>query len=392
MFPILIFSQTGVDYVRYGQLDDVELFNTGCNSFHNQVYEYRKSLHANLENDQAADGGEEPPLSPLRPLGTCFIDADDEKAESDDDEQLDKPTVPKVEIPDVEDESQQSDIDDDNEVDDAMHRGIHNIDGDDDEAESLFTPITSMYEDENAGEYASGYGGMDNYEDDYDMTRPGGGRRDAVIRRENESHANDRKLTRLIEKYPSIWCTRHPDYGNFEITRKQWNRIASHFSSEENIKLRWKNIRKRFVRIEERLKIGKRFNGYYDRSINFLFNRSLPEHEWMPVDRGDHFGAGFGRQCPTSRNEYTTNENFTNDFGDETENIGGESNFRTCPVRVIDIKPTDMKIINFVKCNPVLWRKTTDPTSNKMDERTRKSLWMHLWKQLPGITWNKNKC
>lgn len=44
----------------------MDLFNTGSNSFHNQVYEYRKSLHANLKE---GEDGAKSPLPPIFSLG-----------------------------------------------------------------------------------------------------------------------------------------------------------------------------------------------------------------------------------------------------------------------------------------------------------------------------------
>lgn len=308
-----------VDYVCYGQLDDVDLFNTGCNSFHNQVYEYRKSLHANLKDGESLD-----PLPPLMPLGV--------RAEGD----------PKDE---VEEEGREAAVDTaDNENDDGY-------DYDDD------------YQDDDAEDGDD----VDDLNDEYDAL----GTEESMNRNEQE-HAYDRKLTRLLREYPSIWCTRHPDYGKMVVTRKQWRVIASHFPRGDDIKLRWKNVRKRYVRIERLLKQGKRFKGYFDKATNYLANRDLPPSEWQSVDCGEGDGDGYERK------QLDAIENTINK--EQQESVKATPRLT---VRPLEVRPIDMRIINFAKSHPVLWRKSADPEFNSIDEQTRKSLWLNFWKSTP---------
>ncbi|XP_002004485.2 LOW QUALITY PROTEIN: uncharacterized protein LOC6578576 [Drosophila mojavensis] len=309
-----------VEYVCYGQLDDVDLFNTGSDSFHNQVYEYRKSLHANLKDGENVD-----PLPPLLPLGV--------RAEGDPkDEDEDAKREPTGET--AENENDDSyDYDDDYQDDDAD-------DGDD----------------------------VDDLNDEYDAL----GTEESMNRNEQE-HAYDRKLTRLLREYPSIWCTRHPDYGKMVVTRKQWRVIASHFPRGDDIKLRWKNVRKRYVRIERLLKQGKRFKGYFDKATNYLANRDVPPSEWKPVDCGEGDGDGYERK------QLDAIENTINKEQKECAKPTARLN-----VRPLEVRPIDLRIINFAKSHPVLWRKSADPEFNSIDEQTRKSLWLNFWKSAPN--------
>ncbi|XP_017837831.1 uncharacterized protein LOC108596505 [Drosophila busckii] len=295
-----------VDYVCYGQLDDVDLYNTGSNSFHNQVYEYRKSLHANLK-----DGEHQEPLPPLRALGESV--EVEIKAEIEDDEQQEQHNI------NLEPEAQFNDDEDDD-------------DDFDDEHDALDT-------EEN-------------------------------MNRNEQAHAYDRKLTRLLREYPSIWCTQHPDYGNMEVTHKQWRVIASHFPRGDDIKLRWKNVRKRYVRIERRLKQGKRFRGYCDKATNYLANRDLPLSEWLHVDCGEDDGDGFERK------QLDAIENTIH------QDMPAKNSGRLL-VRPIEVCTIDQRIINFAKSHPVLWRKSADPEFNSIDEQTRKSLWYNFCKTTP---------
>ncbi|XP_030388529.1 uncharacterized protein LOC115634773 isoform X2 [Scaptodrosophila lebanonensis] len=327
-----------VDYVCYGQLDDVDLFNTGCNSFHNQVYEYRKSLHANLKE------GEAEPLPPLLPLGVrAEDDPKDEDEEGENDNENDEPDD--YDYDDPEESSAENDDD---------------LDNDDDgftEYESSLGPNSMLGTEES-------------------------------MNRNEQAHAYDRKLTRLIREYPSIWCTCHPDYGKMEVTKKQWRVIASHFQRGDNIKLRWKNIRKRYVRIERRLKQGKRFKGYFDKATNYLANRDLPCNEWASVDCGEDDGDGFERKeldaientiHNSSSSSKSQKDNPHIDFTDVQQVKAPR-----IPVRPVEVRPIDMRIINFAKSHPVLWRKSADPEFNSIDEQTRKSLWLNFWKSAPN--------
>ena len=306
-----------MDYVCYGQLDDVDLFNTGCNSFHNQVYEYRKSLHANLK-----DGESLVPLPPLMPLGV--------RAEGD----------PKDEDDELVDSNQP--LDNENEEPDD-----YNDDGLNDDVEDI---------DEN-----------EDLDDEYDAL----GTEESMNRNE-QAHAYDRKLTRLLREYPSIWCTRHPDYGKMEVTRKQWRVIASHFPRGDDIKLRWKNVRKRYVHIERLLKLGRRFKGYFDKATNYLANRDLPRSEWLPVDCGEGDGDGFERK------QLDAIENTIHK--EPKEETLAPARVMRLPDRPLEVRPIDLRIINFAKSHPVLWRKSADPEFNSIDEQTRKSLWQNFWK------------
>ncbi|XP_062133928.1 uncharacterized protein LOC133844111 isoform X1 [Drosophila sulfurigaster albostrigata] len=312
-----------VDYVCYGQLDDVDLFNTGCNSFHNQVYEYRKSLHANLK-----DGDSTEPLPPLLPIG---VRAEGDPKDEDDDQDTNQDVDNENEGPDDYEDDQNDDVDD--------------IDDDDD------------------------------LDDEYDAL----GTEESMNRNE-QAHAYDRKLTRLLREYPSIWCTRHPDYGKMEVTRKQWRVIASHFPRGDDIKLRWKNVRKRYVRIERLVKLGRRFKGYFDKATNYLANRDLPRSDWLAVDCGEDDGDGFERKQLDA---------IENTFHKDSPNMASGKRLTTkpinrLPVRPLDVRPIDLRIINFAKSHPVLWRKSADPEFNSIDEQTRKSLWQNFWKSAPN--------
>lgn len=312
-----------VDYVCYGQLDDVDLFNTGCNSFHNQVYEYRKSLQANLKDGESID-----PLPPLMPLG---VRAEGDPKDEDDEQQPNETADNENDEPSEYDDDRDDDADDGEDVDDL-----------DDEYDALGT--------------------------------------EESMNRNEQAHAYDRKLTRLLREYPSIWCTRHPDYGKMEVTRKQWRVIASHFPRGDDIKLRWKNVRKRYVRIERLLKQGKRFKGYFDKATNYLANRDLPRSEWQPVDCGEGDGDGFERkQLDAIENTIHKEQR---DFADVRQQ--GVRATPRLPVRPIEVRPIDMRIINFAKSHPVLWRKSADPEFNSIDEQTRKSLWLNFWKSAPS--------
>lgn len=328
--PFLFFA--AIDYVCYGQLEDVDLFNTGSNSFHNQVYEYRKSLHANLKD------GEDGAKSPLPPLFALGQGKSTEMPDEDEDSLL---------------EATQGDF-----------KG-HWLEGGDD------SNLGFGQENEENEEPD------DNDDDDY--SRGGGygsftqGTEESMKRNE-ESHSYDRKLTRLISQYPSIWCTRHPDYGNFEVTRKHWRTIEAHFARGENIKLRWKNIRKRFVRIEKRIAEGKRFNGHFDKAMAFLANRDLPEDQWVEVDCGEDDGDTFERQnldaIEKSLHVDEKGVKYRDPFSFPQS------------AKPIEIEPLDLKIMTFVKTNPVLWRKSMDPEADKIDEQTRQTVWRQLAKSL----------
>ncbi|XP_032571014.1 uncharacterized protein LOC6608734 isoform X4 [Drosophila sechellia] len=319
-----------VDYVCYGQLDDVDLFNTGCNSFHNQVYEYRKSLHANLK-----DGEDCEPLPPLMPLGV--------RAEGDPiDEPEDPETVPQL-------EPQQDDTGKDHE--DATEFDYDEPDDLDDDLDD------DELDNDECGELGT----------------------EESMNRNEQAHAYDRKLTRLLREYPSLWCTRHPDYGKKEVTNKQWRVIASHFPRGDDIKLRWKNVRKRYVRIERRLKQGKRFKGYFDKATNYLENRDRPRSEWLAVDCGEDDGDGFERK------HLDVIENKMEQKAQKQPavkiNLKGGSR---APMRPLEVRPIDQRIITFAKSHPVLWRKSADPEFNSIDEQTRKSLWQNFWKSAPN--------
>ncbi|XP_017011002.3 uncharacterized protein ADD1 isoform X2 [Drosophila takahashii] len=317
-----------VDYVCYGQLDDVDLFNTGCNSFHNQVYEYRKSLHANLK-----DGEDCEPLPPLMPLGV--------RAEGD---PIDEP-----EEPEIVQEQQRGDPGKDNvEADDIDYDEPDDLD-DDLEDDDL--------DNEECGELGT----------------------EESMNRNEQAHAYDRKLTRLLREYPSLWCTRHPDYGKKEVTNKQWRVIASHFPRGDDIKLRWKNVRKRYVRIERRLKQGKRFKGYFDKATNYLENRDRPRSEWLAVDCGEDDGDGFERKH-LDVIENTMEQKALKQPAVKIKPKGGSR----VPMRPLEVRPIDQRIITFAKSHPVLWRKSADPEFNSIDEQTRKSLWQNFWKSAPN--------
>ncbi|XP_067630790.1 uncharacterized protein ADD1 isoform X2 [Eurosta solidaginis] len=372
----------GVDYVRYGQLEDIDLFNINSNSFHNQVYEYRKSLYANLEKGEGA-ADKKPPLSPLMPLGqhkrngADAVDAD----EDDDDEDFRgggdelNETCDNSWIRGNNDttRTQQMDSTTYNEAEQSFYDDSNINDADD----------ADMDDDDfdNDGGGGSGHVGsfeqFTSHQSLYYANKAHYGTED-YMSQEEETHARDRKLARLIEKYPAIWCTRHPDYGNFEVTRKHWNTVASHFKRTENIKLRWKNIRKRFVRVERRVREGKRFNGYFDKTTNFLANRELPEDQWVEVDCGSDNEA-FNRadldEIEKKLHNLVQTQNDDAGNGDDNFNIPSAD----CE-KPIEIRPLDLKIINFVKCNPVLWRKSCDSQYNHIDEQSRKSLWTHLWR------------
>ena len=350
------FLLEAVDYVCYGQLDDVDLFNTGTNSFHNQVYEYRKSLHANLKE---GEDGAKSPLPPLFPLG----------------------------------QGKSDDLDDDLEGEDSLleePKGLkgHWLEGGDD------SPLPTSYNQENEENEEPDESYFDNDDDEsFSRSRPARDYNDSFLqgteesmKKNEESYAYDRKLTRLVSQYPSIWCTRHPDYGNFEVTRKQWRTIASHFDNKEQIKLRWKNIRKRFVRIEKRIAEGKRFNGHFDKAMAFLANRDLPEDQWVSVDCGEDDGDTFDRNSLDAI-EQTLNQQGKDDYVEKTQNKEkSERNLYSFQpaVKPVEVEPLDLKIITFVKSNPVIWRKSMDPEADKIDEETRKAVWSQLENHMPS--------
>ncbi|XP_017019915.1 uncharacterized protein ADD1 isoform X2 [Drosophila kikkawai] len=307
-----------VDYVCYGQLDDVDLFNTGCNSFHHQVYEYRKSLHANLKEGEDCE-----PLPPLMPLGV--------RAEGDPIEE-EEPTEQNREADDF-DYDETEDLDDDLDDDDL--------------------------DNEECGELGT----------------------EESMNRNEQAHAYDRKLTRLLREYPSLWCTRHPDYGKKEVTLKQWRVIATHFPRGDDIKLRWKNVRKRYVRIERRLKQGKRFKGYFDKATNYLANRDRPRSEWLAVDCGEDDGDGFERK------QLDVIENTMEHKEQKAAALPPLKPKPRLPMRPLEVRAIDQRIITFAKSHPVLWRKSTDPEFNSIDEQTRKSLWQNFWKSAPNYAY-----
>ncbi|EDW77214.2 uncharacterized protein Dwil_GK22052 [Drosophila willistoni] len=313
-----------VEYVCYGKLDDVDLFNTGSNSFHNQVYEYRKSLHANLKDGDCSE-----PLPPLMPLG---VRAEGDPEDEDLDERMDDKQEQKAMDNLGHDEAVEEDDNNDDDGDDN-----------DDDDDSL--------DNEDYGELGT----------------------EESMNRNEQAHAYDRKLTRLLREYPSIWCTQHPDYGKKGVTRKQWRVIASHFPRGDNIKLRWKNIRKRYLRIERRLKQGKRFKGYFDKATNYLANRDTTRIDWMPVDCGEDDGDGFERK------QLDAIENTIHKIPPKATTTTSRA-----PTRPLEVRSIDMRIINFAKSHPVLWRKSTDPEFNSIDEQTRKSLWLNFWKSAPN--------
>ncbi|XP_011178757.1 uncharacterized protein Atrx_0 isoform X2 [Zeugodacus cucurbitae] len=367
----------GVDYVRYGQLEDIDLFNTSANSFHNQVYEYRKSLYANMEHGEGDD--KKPPLSPLMPLGQLKRGADGEGGDDDEDEDyaendetgdngwlkntMDEPTEPSY-------------YDDDNDMtanNEAMDATAVDADGDDEEHDADAAGAADFEQYVAQQQQTLRYSSKAHYGTEHYMSH------------EEQTHARDRKLARLIEKYPAIWCTRHPDYGNFEVTRKYWRMVATHFKRTENIKLRWKNIRKRYVRVERRIRDGKRFNGYFDKTTNFLANRDLPEDQWVEVDCGsDEEDTQNVARKKTDVNEKRTakvdkSREWHNDDG---ETYADDYYGALDDVKALEVRALDLKIINFVKCNPVLWRKLGSTQHITVDVQSRKSLWMHLWKSL----------
>ncbi|XP_016985839.1 uncharacterized protein LOC108049230 isoform X2 [Drosophila rhopaloa] len=320
-----------VDYVCYGQLDDVDLFNTGCNSFHNQVYEYRKSLHANLKDGEDCD-----PLPPLMPLGV--------RAEGDPiDEPEEQETEPEQQPDEAGKEKEEADDFDFDEPDDL------DDDLDDDDLDN-----------EECGELGT----------------------EESMNRNEQAHAYDRKLTRLLREYPSLWCTRHPDYGKKEVTNKQWRVIATHFPRGDDIKLRWKNVRKRYVRIERRLKQGKRFKGYFDKATNYLENRDRPRSEWLAVDCGEDDGDGFERKHLDVIENTMENKAPKITIGKLKPKAGSR-----VPMRPLEVRPIDQRIITFAKSHPVLWRKSADPEFNSIDEQTRKSLWQNFWKSAPNYAY-----
>ncbi|XP_023302892.2 uncharacterized protein LOC111684897 isoform X1 [Lucilia cuprina] len=353
-----------VDYVCYGQLDDVDLFNTGTNSFHNQVYEYRKSLHANLKE---GEDGAKSPLPPIFSLGQGKSEEVDEDMEGED-SLLEEP------------------------------KGLkgHWLEGGED------SPLPPSYNQENEENEEPDESYMDNDDDEVynrSTTRGGGGGgggaygdslmqgTEESMRKNEESYVFDRKLTRLVSQYPSIWCTRHPDYGNFEVTRKQWRTIASHFDGNEHIKLRWKNIRKRFVRIEKRIAEGKRFNGHFDKAMAFLANRDLPEDQWVPVDCGEDDGDTYSRRNLDAIEQslhIQGKDELVERAREEEKDRGDPFQFQPA-VKPIDVEPLDLRIITFVKSNPVIWRKSMDPEADKIDEETRRTVWKQLQRCVPHI-------
>ncbi|XP_075167171.1 ADD domain-containing protein 1 isoform X3 [Haematobia irritans] len=342
-----------IDYVCYGQLDDVDLFNTGSNSFHNQVYEYRKSLHANLKD---GEDGAKSPLPPLFPLGQGRSNEEIEDEDNGEDSMQEAPRIGGVKshwMGAEGDESSNPGYTLENEENEEPDESFFDNDDDDDG-------------------YNRNMGGYDSYAQGTEES----------MRRNEESHAYDRKLTRLVSQYPSIWCTRHPDYGNFEVTRRQWRIIGAHFDRHENIKLRWKNIRKRFVRIEKRIADGKRFNGHFDKAMAFLANRDLPLDQWVPVDCGEDDGDTFDRHhldAIEKSLQRQGNYEFSEKQGER------ERNYQAA-IKPIEIEPLDLKIITFVKTNPVLWRKSMDPEADKIDEQTRTTVWNQLQKSLRTIS------
>lgn len=338
-------------------MDDVDLFNTGSNSFHNQVYEYRKSLHANLKE---GEDGAKSPLPPIFSLG----------------------------------QGKSEEVVDDLDGEDSLlenPKGLkgHWLEGGDE------SPIPPSYNQENEENEEPDESFLDNEDDEgFNRSSARGPYGDSFMqgteesmKKNEETYVFDRKLTRLVSQYPSIWCTRHPDYGNFEVTRKQWRTIASHFSANEHIKLRWKNIRKRFVRIEKRIAEGKRFNGHFDKAMAFLANRDLPEDQWVPVDCGEDDGDTYSR-CNLDAIEQSLHLQGKDDHVDHTKDYEKDTDRRTSmsfqpAIKPIEVGPLDMKIITFVKSNPVLWRKSMDPEADKIDEETRKTVWRQLQRNLP---------
>ncbi|XP_004520520.1 uncharacterized protein LOC101454033 isoform X2 [Ceratitis capitata] len=363
----------GVDYVRYGQLEDIDLFNTSANSFHNQVYEYRKSLHANLENGEGDD--KKPPLSPLMPLGQSKLNAnggEDDEDYVENDEMGDNSWLPDA-------------LDGTNEYNDT-EQSYYN-----DRLEAAGNEEVEATADMDDEELDADGGGFEQYAAQQQSVRYSNkahyGTED-YMSQEEQTHARDRKLAALIRKLPAIWCTRHPDYGNFEVTRKLWRTVSSNFKRTENIKLRWKNIRKRYVRVERRVRDGKRFNGYFDKTTNFLANRDLPEDQWIEVDCGtdDEDGGasgnstkGKGFDLKKKLNEIGKPPGWNDCIPAEADNFEMPEE---CNAKPIEVRALDMKIMNFVKCNPVLWRKPTDVLFNQVEEKSRKYLWKHLWKNM----------
>lgn len=319
----------------------MDLFNAGTNSFHNQVYEYRKSLHANLKD---GEDGSRSPLPPLFPL----VGQTQQTHEISDDENGEDSLLEPA----------------------AGRKAGHWMDGGGDDSNAAATGYAQ--ENEENEEPDESY--FDNDDDAYGYGGNYGQGTEESMRRNEETHALDRKLTRLVSQYPSIWCTRHRDYGNFEVTRKHWRTIATHFDRNENIKLRWKNIRKRFVRIEKRISNGKRFNGHFDKAMAFLANRDLPTDQWVEVDCGEDDGDTYDRQ------HLDAIEKSLHRTGKDDE-MGENDGFQPA-VRPIEIDPLDLKIITFVKTNPVLWRKSMDPEADKIDEETRNTVWNQLHKSL----------
>ncbi|XP_001361379.2 uncharacterized protein ADD1 isoform X1 [Drosophila pseudoobscura] len=320
-----------VDYVCFGQIDDVDLFNTGCNSFHNQVYEYRKSLHANLKEGEDCE-----PLPPLMPLG---VRAEGDPIDDEDPEKENENASAFESVPKKDNDNDGADADS-YEFDDEPDDLDDDLDDDNDDLDS-----------EDLAELGT----------------------EESMNRNEQAHAYDRKLTRLLREYPSIWCTHHPDYGKMEVTRKQWRVIASHFPRGDDIKLRWKNVRKRYVRIERRNRQGKRFKGYFDKATNYLANRDLPRSQWLEVDCGEDDGDGFERK------QLDVIEN-TMDKDHGTRQTKQADVRKPVRARQVPVRDIDMRIINFAKSHPVLWRKSADPEFNSIDEQTRKSLWLNFCK------------
>lgn len=354
---------------------------------------------------EPGDDGEKEPLSPLMPLGVAREEADDD--DENEEEPKDEQNADKILADDFPQIKIKKELNYDEEEQEVADNALPNLmeDDMDNDMDNDFDNDADLDDDMSFGG-AGGYGNM-NYSDmGHSFYRPGAGTED-VMRREEQSHAYDRKLTRLVEQYPSIWCTRHPDYGNFEVTRKQWDVIATYFEGRENIKMRWKNIRKRFVRIERRIREGKRFNGYFDKATNFLANRDLPEDEWVEVDRGDDDGDVIDRQQldAMEKEMYPThggnaNLSYVGDGAlNETADALPSANKASCSgansLQPLDISVLDMRIINFVKCNPTLWRKATATeiaTGARTDEESRRALWVNLVRSLPSkFLLNKNQ-
>lgn len=334
------------------------------------MYEYRKSLHANLKNGKGDD--KKPPLSPLMPLGQLKRGADGENDEDyGDNDKTDDNSWLKNTVNEPTEQTYYDDGVDMTANEDVDATADAEGDDEDNDADADGAPDFEQYVAQQQQQTLR-YSNKAHYgTEDY-------------MSQEEQTHARDRKLARLIEKYPAIWCTRHPDYGNFEVTRKYWRIVATHFKRTENIKLRWKNIRKRYVRVERRIRDGKRFNGYFDKTTNFLANRDLPEDQWVEVDCAS--GDDEVQHIERKKTNAIEKSSLKNDKTDDWKNydcVADADDYETLDgVKALEVRVLDLKIINFVKCNPVLWRKSGDSQYNSIDVQARKSLWMHLWKSL----------